>query len=167
MVPPAPPAKAPRRTPPTGNGSFGLDVRKWCEKAKDRADLVVRKVSIDLLASVVQMSPVGNPDLWQHPPPPGYVGGRFKGNWQVRVNAQPVGETGHIDPGGSDTLAAGSTVGGAAKAGDIIFIVNNVPYAIALEYGWSSQAPAGMVGVTVARFQQIVSQAVGEAKQEI
>jgi hypothetical protein len=35
-----------------------------------------------------------------------------------------------------------------------------MPYALRLEYGWSKQAPAGMVRVTVAEFQAVVNAAV-------
>ncbi len=38
--------------------------------------------------------------------------------------------------------------------------MNNLPYAIALEYGHSDQAPGGMVRITQARFQQIVEEAI-------
>ena len=44
-------------------------------------------------------------------------------------------------------------------AGQVAFIVNNLPYAIPLEYGHSTQAPNGMVRITVERFQQIVDAA--------
>ncbi|WP_256203847.1 MULTISPECIES: hypothetical protein [unclassified Pseudomonas] len=38
--------------------------------------------------------------------------------------------------------------------------MNNLPYAIPLEYGHSTQAPAGMVRVTLANFQHIVDEAI-------
>lgn len=219
-----------RRARPTGQGSFALDVSAWVEKAKARGDLVVRKISIDLLSAVIQLSPVGNPELWAAnahavygrqthdlfvdaanadiarfnaglasqgesafkgakligaakpvkragkkklatmfplAAGKGYVGGRFKGNWQVSINSKPIGETDAIDPSGSATLSKGTTVSLGAKAGDTIYIVNNVPYAIPLEYGHSKQAPAGMVRVTVVQWQQIVDQAAREAKVEL
>ncbi|MNJ81742.1 hypothetical protein D3C77_807050 [compost metagenome] len=48
----------------------------------------------------------------------------------------------------------------ALTIGQTAFIVNNLPYAIPLEYGHSSQAPAGMVRVTLANFQRIVDEAI-------
>jgi len=53
-------------------------------------------------------------------------------------------------------------VGGAGK---VTYMVNNQPYAYGLEfgthtYGFSSQAPAGMVRINAVRFQQIVAEAV-------
>jgi hypothetical protein len=45
--------------------TFALDVARWCEKAKDNADTVLRGVVIELLSRVVLRTPVGNPDLWK------------------------------------------------------------------------------------------------------
>ncbi|TKD43805.1 hypothetical protein [Azotobacter chroococcum] len=136
--------------------SFELDLRAFIEKAKGNADQVVKKVGIDILTSVINRSPVGNPSLWkvnatakeyneavmsynaelrtspenltrngrlkrglkvndsmEYVMPAGYVGGRFRGNWQVTFNAEAVGETGRIDPESNQTLNAGVAVLGA------------------------------------------------------
>ena len=51
------------------------------------------------------------------------------------------------------------------RAGQTIFITNSLPYAYRLEYdGWSRQAPAGMVRVTVVEFAQRFERAVRAAK---
>ena len=117
-------------------------------------------MAIDLLKSVVYKSPVGDATLWQSPPPAGYVGGRFRGNWQLGVNNQPSGEVDNIDANGSSTLAAGmANIPTTNAAGNIYYITNNLPYAQRLENGWSSQAPAGIVSLTVAEFDGIVLRA--------
>lgn len=46
-------------------GTFAIDVAKWCEKAKENADTVLRGVVVELLTRVVLRTPVGNPDLWK------------------------------------------------------------------------------------------------------
>lgn len=43
------------------------------------------------------------------------------------------------------------------KLGDKLFITNNLPYAKRIEDGYSAQAPAGMVKVTVNEFKSIVN----------
>ena len=48
------------------------------------------------------------------------------------------------------------------KAGHVFYLVNNLPYIRRLEQGWSQQAPAGMVAVTVSEFQQTVARAATE-----
>lgn len=93
--------------------------------------------------------------------PEGYVGGRFRGNWQVTIGAPAPNALDRIDPNGGETISAGaSTVQQATAGGPSIFIMNNLPYAIPLEYGHSTQAPNGMVRVTVAELQQMIKAAV-------
>jgi hypothetical protein len=90
----------------------------------------------------------------------GYVGGRFRGNWQLTIGDPASGELERIDPNGAATLAAMRAQVATLTAGQTAYIVNNLPYAVPLEYGHSKQAPQGMVRVTLARFQQIVDEAV-------
>lgn len=143
--------------------SFELDLRAFIDKAKGNSELVVRKVGIDMLARIIDRSPVGNPDLWESPPPAGYVGGRFRGNWQVTFGAEARSETGRIDARGGETLRAGQAVMAAYQNGvNSIWLTNTVPYAQRLEYGHSSQAPQGMARITSAEFQQFVNKAAQE-----
>lgn len=89
-----------------------------------------------------------------------YVGGRFRGNWNFSIGSPDNSFRIQPDPTGEATMAR--LVNGAIefKAGQTAFIVNNLPYAIPLEFGHSTQAPGGMVRITVARFQQIVLEAI-------
>lgn len=89
----------------------------------------------------------------------GYTGGRFRGNWQVTLNAPAAGELERIDPAGAATIADGLATIAPVKFGATVYLVNNLPYAIRLEYGWSTQAPAGVVRITAAEFQGIVDDA--------
>lgn len=90
----------------------------------------------------------------------GYVGGRFRGNWQFTIGIPASGELDRIDPSGAETLAALTAQVASLTAGQTAYIVNNLPYATSLEYGHSTQAPAGMIRVTVARFQEIIQEAI-------
>lgn len=89
-----------------------------------------------------------------------YVGGRFRGNWMFGIGAPDGTTTEEVDPGGSKSTAR--IVNGVLEfhAGDVAYITNSLPYAIPLEFGHSTQAPGGMVRITVARFQQIVEAAI-------
>lgn len=89
-----------------------------------------------------------------------YVGGRFRGNWMFSIGSPDNTTTDDVDPSGRNTSAR--IVNGALefKAGETAYITNSLPYAIPLEYGHSTQAPGGMVRITVARFQQIVLEAI-------
>ncbi len=88
-----------------------------------------------------------------------YVGGRFRGNWQFSIGTPAEGTLDQVDPGGGVTLAKLKLQVESLTAGQTAYIVNNLPYAIPLEYGHSTQAPGGMVRITLARFQQIVDEA--------
>ena len=95
--------------------------------------------------------------------PPGYTGGRFRGNWQVSFDAPTTDETGRIDKTGNLTKAAGNYTLSLFKVGmKAIYFFNNVPYAYRLEMGHSSQAPGGMVRITAAEFQRFFEEAVRE-----
>ncbi len=97
--------------------------------------------------------------------PGGYTGGRFRGNWQVGLDAAPQGETGRVDKSGGKTLAAGNLVIERFRVGmQAVYFTNNVPYAYPLEFGHSTQAPGGMVRITAADFQRHFQAAVSEVK---
>lgn len=139
--------------------NFALQLQKFAEKAKANTDVVVQKITLDVARSVIEKSPVGNPDLWQTPAAPGYVGGRFRANWMFGNGRINTTTTEDIDKAGTATLNRLSAAIAATRAGGVTFISNSLPYSIALEYGHSSQAPNGMVRNTVTEFQQYVRRA--------
>lgn len=135
------------------NGSatgFVNGVRAYQVAVGDLSTKTVRELSIFALQKLVEMSPVGNPDLWESPPPPGYVGGRFRGNWQVTTAEPAKGEIPDIDPGGGATMAKGVAVAQKIPDGAYprVWITNNLPYVERLEDGWSRQAPQGVLAPT-------------------
>lgn len=92
-----------------------------------------------------------------------YVGGRFRGNWQVSFNTPKTGTLERIDPSSDATLNEGVAVIQGFKLGvSSIWMMNNVPYAQALEYGHSSQSPTGMVRISVLEAQMFVDDAISE-----
>jgi hypothetical protein len=140
---------------------FALDLRALCEKYKVRAKDVTRSVVLDIGTRIVEKSPVGNPKLWARPAPKGYVGGRFRGNWQYAFNVVPTAQLPDIDASGLVSIARFAACKGEAG---VHYIVNNLPYGPRLEFeGWSTQAPSGMVGITVVEWRSVVDKAVKEA----
>lgn len=126
--------------------SFGADVERWTAETLARMDLATRKISLDVFANVIRLSPVDT--------------GRFRGNWQTSVGAPIVGDLLLTDPSGGAVQAKAVGVIEGVHAGDVIFMVNNLPYAQRLEEGYSGQAPSGMVMLTVQRFQPIADRVV-------
>lgn len=93
-----------------------------------------------------------------------YVGGRFRGNWQVSFDVAKTGTLERIDPTGRESKSDGAALiqGFTSEVGSI-WMINALPYGPRLEFeGWSSQAPAGMVRVSVVEFQTFVDKAVNE-----
>ena len=92
--------------------------------------------------------------------PQGCVGGRFRGNWMFSIGSPDTSTVDQVDPGGSRSMAR--IVNGALEfnAGETAYITNSLPYAIPLEYGHSTQAPSGMVRITLGNFQKIVEEAI-------
>jgi len=130
--------------------SFGLQIKRWTRKAKTRCDVVTREVNLRVGTRIIMRSPVDT--------------GLFRGNWQAGIGNKPRGVMQIYDPSGQDAISRLSGVTNLLNAGDKFFFTNNLPYALALEYGHSSQAPAGMVRITLAEFHQITREAVAEAK---
>lgn len=118
--------------------------------AEGELNAMTRAIALQALTGVVEASPVGNPDNWKSPAPPGYVGGAFRGNNTVSVGTVDSSyDTAKIDETGQAAKAAGSLeIGAARNPYQIIYIQNNLPYSERLEEGYSSQAPNGVYQVT-------------------
>ena len=138
---------------------FDLALDDFVDRAMPEQHLALqKKIAIDLFGRIIEKNPVGNPDLWKRKyRPPGYVGGRSRGNWQISVGTPGTSSTVNFDK----DAATGTPVSAmqeaeafgnlaVAKPGGTIWIFNNVRYIKRLEDGHSKQAPAGMVKVALA-----------------
>jgi hypothetical protein len=134
---------------------FSRELKVFDNLVPELALRLQKKIAFDMLTKIVQRTPVGNPDLWKTKyPPKGYVGGRARANWQVDLldpdeSSQVEGE----DKSGASTIATGASAIGRAQFGNVIWLYNNLPYIVRLEYGWSQQAPGGMVRLSVAEIE--------------
>jgi hypothetical protein len=154
--------------------TFSAQINAWIEKTKGDADKIVRYALMTLDGRLVFRSPVGDAKFWQRPAPKGYVGGQFRGAWQVSqwtpqesglgLDRTASSSGAKIDPDGKATIAAHAGVIGAAKAGSVYYLYNPLPYAERIEKGWSRQAPVGLVALTVVEWNNIVENAVNGVK---
>lgn len=130
--------------------SFALDVSKFVEKAKKNPETVMRQVSIKLFSAIIKASPVDT--------------GRFRMNWMASGGTPATGTTDATDKSGN--TAIGNATSFVLKAADWkeFTLTNNLPYAQRLEYGWSQQAPHGMVRTNVSRFQQLINEEANKVK---
>ena len=140
----------------------------------DHGETAVRIAAIKTFTKIIKMTPVGNPDLWvyNHPQrgyidyvgylgkPEGYVGGRARSNWFLgsslsnRVTDSTQGkEAGYVTSAMPDKLIGNKT-----------YFYNNLPYIESLEYGHSTQAPKGMVRISLLGWNRSLNQALKALK---
>lgn len=144
--------------------AFSINLAEWAKKAEGKANLVVKSVIVDIARRVDEKSPVGKREIWAvnidraakglPPVPKDYKGGHFRANWQLGIDARPTEEIQGIDYAGSLSRNEGALPDMAL--GKTFYLTNNVPYAIALENGHSTQAPLGIVGITILEWQGVV-----------
>lgn len=144
--------------------SFTVDLQRFAEKCKDKADAAVGNIVVRIAAEVDRRSPVGDATYWKHPAPKGYTGGHFRANWQLGIGTMPAGVVLGVDKQGAATQGRIIAAIPSEASGKVYFLTNNAPYAQRLENGWSRQAPAGVVGLTVTMFGEIVRDAVAALK---
>lgn len=139
---------------------FKRDFRKLLDRAGDKADAVVRSTAQQMIDSMIINSPVGDPKIWQSPAPAGYSGGTFRANWHIGLGSIDTDTSQQPDESGERTIDRARAKLSQWQAGQSIFLTNSLPYALRLEYGWSSQAPVGMVRTTVTEYEQYLRRAV-------
>ena len=109
--------------------NFALEIEKV-------GDEHLRKVSAEMLQQVIVRSPVDT--------------GAFRGNHRISVNSPDnTYDLSTADKGGRATQQEGNQKILRAKLGDLVYVQNNLPYAVALENGHSrEQAPNGVYALS-------------------
>ena len=129
-----------------GNNRSSMAVSSFEMQLKEFSDvllpeyqtLFVKKISVELLKKLINKSPVDT--------------GRFRGAWVIGRNTADRSE-----PDTPDKTEGESNISFQRsrslivhlQPGDIVYLSNNLDYALMLEYGWSGQAPQGMVSVSL------------------
>jgi hypothetical protein len=139
------------------SASFDAALQRFIVRAGANVNTLTRELLFEISVRLIEYSPVGDATYWQSPPPPGYVGGHFRANWQYSFGTAAEneidGHTGQL-PGNIRAEFPSNMVG-------VHYIINNAPYAQRLENGWSRQAPGpqAIVGRTIMDFQNMVRRA--------
>lgn len=110
------------------------EVEKWASKIEKGLVNFVRQVRIDTVTHIQLATPVDT--------------NQARSNWQLgdTISQVPLWDTTEIN---KEDLKKANTVPFYKN----FYIINNLPYIIALERGWSAQAPQGMVKLTVELMQ--------------
>lgn len=130
--------------------TFARDIAQWAKKAGLNAEEAVRVTCHTLNQDIILASPVDT--------------GRFRGNWQGTIASAASSTLDTDDKSGSGTLTKANAAADQS-VGSVYYLVNNLPYARRLEYGYSSKAPQGMVRVAVQNFQAAVAAAARKANK--
>lgn len=128
--------------------SFGQQLKQFEVKVQSQSTAVVKKVVLEMFTRVMKRTPVDT--------------GNARVNWEIGVNEikSTVATAAAIE--GEHQVSAQALLAGLSelstfKAGQTVYITNNVEYIQILEDGGSKdQSPQGMVAITVREFQDIV-----------
>jgi hypothetical protein len=123
--------------------SFQSDLRKFAMNAGTKADLIVKKVCLDLNSDLIKACPVDTGNARSN---------FFFGNERVQSVSPASSKT------GAPSTVRALEFAGSLKAGGVFYITNNVEYIMPImEYGNSQQLASGGLSRIVARWQGIVA----------
>lgn len=136
---------------------FRADIDDWIDAAEKGLFEIVDVTCRQVIEDLVKLSPVDT--------------GRFRGNWQITFNSPPLYALDNYDKEGARTISEGERVmdiyrqtRGAGVTS--IYFSNMLIYANALEYGWSQQAPQGVLGIVAARLRYYFAFAVRQSRSQ-
>lgn len=117
---------------------FAIDLKKFGEVTQKQAQVIFRKIGLELDSSVVYGTPVDT--------------GRARGNWYCTIGepSTKVDQEG-FDPSGATAVGRIANICATVQLGQVIWLSNNLPYILPLENGHSKQAPQGMVDLNLER----------------
>ena len=131
------------------------DIGSWVKKAKNDTNKARREAILRLFRAVVFDTPVAE--------------GTLRGNWQCSI-ARPI-EGAIVNRSATQVMDEIQSILSGSKLEDTVYLRNNLPYAVVVEYGlypnppkggdnktingYSRKSPAGMVRKNVFRFGQI------------
>ena len=127
--------------------SFAKDLDKATLNLKGYTEITVRGILFDLTRLIIKASPVDT--------------GRFRGNWQASFGSPKGGKLQRKDKSkdGANTADLADKVIANIEMGQTFYLTNNLPYARRLEYGYSKQAPSGMLRINLMAVQSMLAKA--------
>lgn len=121
--------------------SFVTDLEKYAKKTGKNVEKVFRGTVLQMSNAIILKTPIDQ--------------GRARGNWQASIGKPKIGEIDRL--GANASIGEVASVSQTVKIGQVFFLSNNLPYIKRLEEGSSTQAPSGMLAVTVANFEKTVA----------
>lgn len=131
--------------------SLASDLRRFAQKSNQKMETVIKSSIIRVGTSIVVKTPVRD--------------GRLKNNWLGAYGTVDTSVTQAVDPSGAQAIGRLTAKAAGVTVGEAFYFTNSLPYASRIEYdGWSQQAPAGMVRVSIASWENIVADEVAKAR---
>ena len=116
------------------NKDFNKQLKRFIKNSDKKGTKAIRGVGLKALSLLVYKSPVDE--------------GVFRANWNAGINK--LDESYNLEyTNAQGAKSKGEGRIGSVDSGDEINLSNALPYAMRLEYGYSSQAPEGMVRTTL------------------
>ena len=133
--------------------NFALDVQKFADSFDEGAEAAIRSATIKLFSAIVESSPVDE--------------GRFRANWFATGQQPSTKITNSVDKGGAKTINKIQSAISSIQDWSTFTITNNLPYSTVIEFGgyndgpkttggFSKQAPIGVIGLNVKRFNALL-----------
>ena len=147
--------------------SFASDIKKFAEGAGASTESAIKAFNTDITRQVMQLTPVGKPELWKYKPPKGYTGGQAKGNWFASIGSPSSLVDNKVRAKDESAPLAAAMKAINSSPGKVYYLTNNLPYIRRLEYeGWSSQAAAGMVRITMTKANRLLKAQARKANKK-
>lgn len=114
----------------------------------ERLRLVLQESHTEIASRTIERSPVDS--------------GLFRNNWFSGLNNPNLKVTANVakkafGTGGGARFNEALQLTTEFTMGDVLFLTNSLPYARRIEFGWSQMAPNGIVRLTAAQWQSIVT----------
>ena len=130
--------------------SWESDWKKIESKIDRTLDQGIRATILELSTAIIKDTPAKT--------------GRARGNWQASIGRGATGEVSVVNKRAGEAKAILNVNQKASVAvGDLYYLTNNVPYIERLEYGWSKQAPGGMVRKNMQNFNRLLAKNIRAA----
>ena len=123
--------------------SWESDWKKIEQKIDRTLDQGIRATLFEVSTAIIKDTPADT--------------GRARGNWQASIGRGATGVV-SVESKGSGQAKAIADVNQTVRVavGDLYYLTNNLPYIERLEYGWSKQAPSGMVRKNMQNFNRLL-----------
>ena len=121
------------------------------DKMRQQADRAFRALILECARRIIFRTPVDT--------------GRARGNWQISIGSPRPTPDERTDKDGGSTVfnIVGDTK--SVDSGEVVFLLNGLPYIVYLERGTSDQSPSGMVAITVAELQDFAREVAAEIRR--